>query len=350
MLRHSMLDAEAAFEEAVAGVGLLVEVGAGPQQGGDLILVNPTGGRIEIDLRRLSLASADGMARRIEEWNRQPRRRTGAVGVIVADRVTRDARELLRDAGWGWLDLRGHLHIAGPGLFVDSDVERMTAAAGPSAPLAGRVGIEVAAAVLLRCTEPARVRRIASELGRAPSSVSQTLTSMRAAGLLDEARRPVIPELFWQLAERWTAPAHDIQTLPSPGGGATDRALNFGVEDVEHTTGWVLGDTVAAARLGAPVSIRSDHPPDFYVPDEATLRRARHLLGPTPDHATRAATIRVAPVPLVCSLRVDGTERGSHEWPLAQPLFVALDLAQDPVRGREILDGWTPPRRWRRVW
>jgi hypothetical protein len=38
------------------------------------------------------------------------------------------------------------------------------------------------------------------------------------------------------------------------------------------------------------------------------------------------------------------------EWPLAHPVFVALDLAQDTGRGREILDAWTPPERWARVW
>jgi hypothetical protein len=35
---------------------------------------------------------------------------------------------------------------------------------------------------------------------------------------------------------------------------------------------------------------------------------------------------------------------------LAHPLFVALDLAADPGRGREILDGWTPPADVARVW
>lgn len=29
---------------------------------------------------------------------------------------------------------------------------------------------------------------------------------------------------------------------------------------------------------------------------------------------------------------------------------VALDLAQDTGRGREILDAWTPDERWTRVW
>ena len=39
-----------------------------------------------------------------------------------------------------------------------------------------------------------------------------------------------------------------------------------------------------------------------------------------------------------------------EHWPLANPLFVALDLARDPGRGRQILDGWQPPRPWRKIW
>jgi RecB family endonuclease NucS len=37
------------------------------------------------------------------------------VGVLIADRVTEGARAILQKAGWGWLDLRGQLHIAAPG-------------------------------------------------------------------------------------------------------------------------------------------------------------------------------------------------------------------------------------------
>jgi hypothetical protein len=104
---------------------------------------------------------------------------------------------------------------------------------------------------------------------------------------------------------------------------------------------------MAAAAYGAPAGVRSDYPPDFYVPDAATLRRAVHLLGAARDRGSRSATVRVAPVPLACSRRIDAP---GETWPLAQPLFVALDLAQDPGRGREVLDGWHPEERFGRVW
>jgi hypothetical protein len=59
--------------------------------------------------------------------------------------------------------------------------------------------------------------------------------------------------------------------------------------------------------------------------------------------------VRVAPVRAACSHRVD-LMNNPFEWPLAHPVFVALDLAQDAGRGREILNAWAPPERWARVW
>ena len=73
------------------------------------------------------------------------------------------------------------------------------------------------------------------------------------------------------------------------------------------------------------------------------------LLGVTDSTAQAHATVRVAPVPAVVRQRVD-LDSSPLEWPLAHPLFVALDLAQDVGRGREILDEWTPDDRWTRVW
>jgi hypothetical protein len=54
-------------------------------------------------------------------------------------------------------------------------------------------------------------------------------------------------------------------------------------------------------------------------------------------------------VPAAVRRRVD-LDKSPVEWPLAHPLFVALDLAQDVGRGREVLDRWTPDTRWPRVW
>ncbi|MGB3764008.1 MAG: transcriptional regulator, partial [Ornithinimicrobium sp.] len=88
---------------------------------------------------------------------------------------------------------------------------------------------------------------------------------------------------------------------------------------------------------------------DFFVPDQSVVNRALRLLGPAASSLSAAASIRVAPVPALTTSRVAPSDPG-RAWPLAHPLFVALDLAQDPGRGREILDSWTPDPRWTRVW
>ena len=347
--RQDGSDGVEALRDALGTVGLPVEDSSpSPDHGADLVLVNPGGEVLAIEVKRMALASVDGLADRIKSWNPQLAS-AGAIGVVVADRVTQQARDILRESGWGWLDLRGHLHIAGRGLFIDAAISALKDTARRSAPLAGRVGIEVASLLLLNPDKPVAVRGAAGALGRAPSSVSEAVSGMQAAGLLDAQRRPVVPELFWELAARWHPTQADVQTAPEPGGGSVNDALKIRLDDVRNT-GWALSDSVAAVAYRAPVGIRSDHPRDFYVPDQATLRRAIHLLGQAHDHHSRAATVRVAPVSLICSDRVDATDWSDESWPLAKPLFVALDLAQDPGRGREILAGWTPPEPWHRVW
>ena len=332
------------LRDAALAVGLSVE-DPEADSGVDLVLVNPAGGRILVRLKRISLAAADGLEHRLDTWaGRGP-----GIRVLVADRVTEQARQILRAAGWGWLDLRGHLRLAGAGLLVDTNVPRLSPAPDRPVPLTGRVSEEVAALMLLRPTEPASVREIARTIGRSASTVSTAIADLRGAGLVDEHRRPAVPDLFWQLADRWNAMRADLGRAPTAGGaGPVNDALRLGLDDVEATTGWALSDSVAAAAYGAPIGIRADHPPDLYVPDQVVLRRAVQLLGAAQSHESRAATIRVAPFPLVCARRVAWP---GVTWPLVRPLFVALDLAADPGRGAEVLASWTPPpEAGARVW
>lgn len=294
----------------------------------------------------VALADATVVRGRLAEWSAGLER--GQRGMVVADRVTGAGRELLDAAGWGWLDRRGHLRIMWPGIIVDIDVPSSRDPVASRAAFSGQVDREVAVLLLLTPDRPAGIRAMAKQLSRAPSSVSAAFTALGAEGLVTADRRPERPELFWALAEHWASPHVDVARLPTRG--RDDAVLGVQLDEPESTSGWALTDTVAALAYGAPVAVRADHPPDFHVPDHATLRRAVQLLGSAPSATTRAARLRVAPVSaVVCGHRIDGTP-WNQEWPLAHPLFVALDLAQDPGRGREILDAWTPPEPWRRVW
>jgi len=65
--------------------------------------------------------------------------------IVVADRITADARALLSSSGWSWLDLRGQLHLRAPGLLVDTAVRPQTrAVVRTPPPIRGKAGLAVA--------------------------------------------------------------------------------------------------------------------------------------------------------------------------------------------------------------
>jgi hypothetical protein len=196
----------------------------------------------------------------------------------------------------------------------------------------------------------AAVRELARRLGRSPSTVSEVLAALRHDRPVDTTNVVTDSRLFWQVAEHWPTRRAYLARLPAPGdAGGVTRSLRLGLRDVRNETGWALTDTTAAAAYGAPVAVRADQVPDFFVPDQAVLRRATTLLGAASMPAQARAAVRVAPVAAACTRRVDLLPE-RWQWPLAHPLFVALDLAQDVGRGREILDAWQPGPRWTRVW
>lgn len=322
--------------------------GADHDSGIDAVVGPPGGPALPVRLKYASLVTGGSAPVQVGRWSGA--RPDGGIVVVVADRITADGRNYLTRAGWSWLDVRGHLRLVGPGVLVDADVPAMTEPAREPSGVVGQVGLEVATTLLLDPDAPVGIRRVAAALGRAPSAVSRAVRSLRGAGLVDAEGKPVVPALFWELVDHWKPVGRDLADVPEPARGPEAVALRLGLDDVETTVGWALTDTVAAAVYGAPVGVRADHPPDFYVPDGSTLRRAVRVLGPAATGSARAARVRVAPVAAVCSRRVDPSPDVVGSWSLVRPLFVALDLAQDPGRGREILDGWTPAEPWRRVW
>ncbi|WP_409185175.1 hypothetical protein F9C11_13330 [Amycolatopsis sp. VS8301801F10] len=330
------------------GLSVHLEPGVGRDSTGDLCVEVPGGKTVAVEVKAASLVTSSSASSQLRRWSGSVA--AEAVPLVVADRITADGRDELDRAGWSWLDLRGHLRLTGPGLFIDVDMPALSEPRPVRQGLNGRVGIEVATLLLLDPTVRRGIRETATELGRAASSVSETFASLRAAGLVTDHREPVVPELFWELAEHWKPVSVDVASVPRPGGGRENSVLNLGFDDVESTVGWALTDTMAAVHYDAPLSVRADHPLDFYVPDQSVLRRAARLLGTATAPSDRAASIRVAPTPLACARRVDATAWADEPWPLANPLFVALDLAQDPGRGREILDMWTLEKPWHRVW
>lgn len=328
------------------GLGPILALDGDAGRHADLILdVNGRSVALKLTVRGTVTAQAATLLVAVEAERRDPAR------IVVADRVVEAARLVLREAGWGWFDRRGHLRINAPGVVIDTTVtgagrqERSS-----SDPLARQVVQEVATWLLARPQERPRVRDLARRLKRAPSSVSEALKALEERGLATSEQAPLIPELFWELADRWATPRQALSAEPQPGAASLTERLNLGPEEVEQTAGWVLTDTLAAAAYGAPIGVRSGAPPDFLVPSSQIERLAKMFLGAA-SHSERACTVRATPVRWACEQRIDGFLMGADtHWPLAHPIFVALDLATDPGRGREVLDSWTPPEPWRRVW
>jgi len=94
--------------------------------------------------------------------------------------------------------------------------------------------------------------------------------------------------------------------------------------------------------VGAPIVATADFPIRLYVPDESVLRRAVAL----EERGAGVAQLSADPIGLITSARYD---QGTLGWPLAHPLFCALDLTASS-RDREALEQWTPPDGFIRVW
>ena len=341
-MKYHHVDVETLVIDAFSQLGITAEAISGRVDRGVDVLIDPEGVAVPLHLKWRSLVTDDVAGRLLADAT------PGGTLLVAADRVTDSARTALISGGAGYLDLRGRLALRSERLVIDAEIPSIVGRASRSEALSGTVGLEVATALLMDPGERVSVRGLARHLGRSPSTVSEVLAALRREGLVDEANLITGTGLFWQVADRWPRDRTFLVQAPSPDDPALRLPLRLGLDDVT-ASGWALTDSVAAAAYGAPLAVRSDQILDFFVPDIAVLRRATTLLGEGHSPATVRATVRVAPVPVVVRERVH-LEADHSAWPLAHPLFVALDLAQDDGRGREILDTWTPDQRWTRVW
>jgi hypothetical protein len=315
-----------------------------PYDGPDLVLQAPGGAKILIEVkaaRRPSPATTAALIKRTSPFD-------GKTHVLVADYLMPEVRRLLKDAGWSWLDRRGHLRLRADSLLLDTEVPPQVSGGPPAAPLSTQGGRDVAM-LLVATGQSVGVRQAAQLLHRSPSTVSGALRDLRNVSLVGSSGSPVLPELFWALSAEWVHMYKPVGLRNVPPRTAEPKQLRFGFDDPEHSIGWALRGTLAAAAWGAQLAVSGDYPPDFFVPDERTLRIAEHLFGRT-DHDP-ACTVAVAPNTWIVNNRFDLKSRGiaQLEWPIVHPVVAALDLAQDP-RGREALQTFVPPKGWNRAW
>ena len=88
----------------------------------------------------------------------------------------------------------------------------------------------------------------------------------------------------------------------------------------------------------APVVATADRPAELYVESQSELRSVLRSHGVTPG-TPWAGRVAVCPSRYGWSVPA---QLPDHDFPVANHVVIALDLAQDRGRGREILEGWNP--------
>jgi hypothetical protein len=326
-----------ALEGACGEVGLSLQ--SGTATGPHVSVTSPTGDTWEFEVK----------ARAVAALHPAPAAQDARL-LVVADVLPGPVADAFRERHISWFDRRGHLRLEAPGLLVDTDVTprpRQPARGDhevPDEPFGrGRATIEVALALLLSPQDPPGVRELARETSLSPSSVSTARDRLQRASLVTDEGIPLLPELFWELARRWRPRWHPLASPPDTQ--SPTPAFSAGR--------WVASGDVAGAAYGAPLVVGSAAPGRYYVDSPAELRRARHALGDG-DPAEAPAHVAVAPSRLVHTRAEEHVRSMAVPWemgPFAPYVVVALDLAGDPSRGREIVTSWTDtPDGTRAVW
>lgn len=308
------------------------------------------GGRHPITLSTTWLAAPtrDAVERRIDE-HRSPK---GTTPFLISNRITDALRMTLNEAGWGWLDRRGHLRATSHGLFVDTVVAASISSDREERNVLGTdVGIAVAIHLLLHPREAQTIRPMAAAIGRSSSAVGAVVQELRKQSLIRSNGLPLTPELFWEVSGEWRPKVSPIARRPRLDHPDVDYGIDTDVVAAGRP-GWCLTNTVAAHAWGAPLTTTAETPPSFIVPTARDLRIATSTFGTPERYDQRAASIIVAPIPSAVHLRYfpAGRAKRSRQWPLAHPLFVALALARDKARGFDALSNWTPPAPFIKVW
>lgn len=247
---------------------------------------------------------------------------------VVADRISDAGRDVLRRAGWSWLDRRGHLRLWASGVRIESPLPDSAGSPGRAASTNPwtTVGLEIALAALCRPHDPVTARRVAPIIGRSVGATHELIGRFVDVGLVGpKTHLPLLPELFWESSAHW--PDDGWIGLPVP---LAEVAARVGAAELLRV------DERAATLGGAHITAAGDLPARCYVRSASALRRARSL---AERGQPARCWVRAAPVAWLPE-NDDHQPDDAHPWHVAHPLVCALRLAADPARGREMVDAW----------
>ena len=260
--------------------------------------------------------------------------------LLVAQRITEDARAILRERKLSFFDERGYLSIRRPLLVVEAAVDLVVAPSKRRGgqPLGG-IGLDVAL-WLLHAPEPGGVRAISREIGRTASSVSDALRRLVDEGLVTTDHRPLLPELFDAAVHAWKYRSVHVAVSGDPTTPTNAKVLRTRLGDASDT-GWAWAGSLAERAWRVPGIGRLAGRPVLMVPGANSLDLATSVLK---LDSNGSFDLVVAPVAWLASHRVE------RDGKVVVPaIAVALDLALDASRGRELLSGWVPDG-GHRVW
>lgn len=77
-------------------------------------------------------------------------------------------------------------------------------------------GFDVCRTLLTSPDTAVGVNELARKIPRSLGRVSEILAALRREGLVESGNRPVVPKLFWDVAERWGPCWIPLSTEPKP--------------------------------------------------------------------------------------------------------------------------------------
>ncbi len=327
-----------ALRAALIGVGLAAAVEpSGGGRRGDLAVELDSGNTLLIEVKAAAIPT-HAQIRAIEPSE-------DTLMVFVADQLSAAQRAEIESRDAGWLDRRGHLRLVTNDVFIDTDVvpfPRRPGASETGVPITGRSGLAAAVALLLRPDDVPGPSAVAQQSGLNQSSISRAMRRLADHHLADHSGRgryqPLVPELFWALADAWPR-----ETVAVRWRGPIGESDPLGLWRRDQESGCALAGVRGAVAWGAPLVATADFPLHVYVPSAELIRQIQ-LVNEGGDGVEVHLT--VDPVGYLTTDRFSDIDRC---WRVAHPLFCALDLAT-ASRDREALEEWNPPEGFTRVW
>jgi len=268
---------------------------------------------------------------------------TGAHLIVVAKATTEEARNLLEEAGIGFLDLSGNMRIHLPGLFVWAQGGRGHVPAGKQADgsplkLSGKAGV---AALALLC-DPAREWRVQDLVQRAFVSAGlahRLLARLEREGIVRATaagprktrqltNRSALLDLWAEeMKDRGKQLVRGYRLARDPRAQARTLSRLLDQANVEHAVSGAAGAAMLVPSATAiPVT-------DIWVTENAALQEVLAELKAERVESGHNLALRQAAddTPLAFRQQIQGV------W-VANTFRLYFDLRQDPRRGPEQAD------------